>query len=191
MAPTQRTALVLITRWSMICTASAPPAHSALTTAWRSCWWTTRSSGLASSGRTRSPDRGASSSVTRRPGPRTALVPATSSRARERRCSAATRRSVVPARSVAARISCRSRSTRSEVSSARLCSARIRSARSLRDPPRRSAPCETPALVANRMPAVAKATGAATRHTTDTLTSRPGRGRPAATLTSSRPAPVR
>ena len=44
MLPTQRTALVEMTRWSCNIIASAPPAHRAFTTAWTSCWWTTRSS---------------------------------------------------------------------------------------------------------------------------------------------------
>ena len=41
MLPTQRTALVEMTRWSCSIIASAPPAHSAFTTAWTSCWCTT------------------------------------------------------------------------------------------------------------------------------------------------------
>src|SRR6266581_2819490 len=49
--PTHRTALVEITRTPMMDIASAPPAHSALTTAWTSCWCTTRSSGLTFGGR--------------------------------------------------------------------------------------------------------------------------------------------
>ena len=45
--PTQRTALVAISRWSMMATASAPEAHTALTTACTSDWWMTTSSGPA------------------------------------------------------------------------------------------------------------------------------------------------
>ena len=77
-----------------------------------------------------------------------------------------------------ASISARSRSTRCDVSSARRCSARIRSGRSLRAPPRRSAPRDAPALVANRMPAVAKASGAATRHSAAIHHLRSARGHP-------------
>ncbi len=73
MLPAQRNADVAVTRcpWSVI--ASAPPAHSALTTDWMSCWCTTRSSG----GSPRvAAVRGASSSETDTPAPRTGVVPA-------------------------------------------------------------------------------------------------------------------
>ena len=162
MFPTHRTALVETTRWSMICIASAPPAHRALTTAWTSCWCTTTSSGLVPSGSTRSAERGASDRVTVTLGPVTVAVPAASSRPRERRCAMPIRRSAAPARSVASSTSARSPSTRWVRSSASCCSARIRSPRSLRVP-RSWPPLAAPALVAKSTPAAAKATGAATR----------------------------
>ncbi len=65
--PTQRTALVETTRWSISIIDSAPLAHSALTTAWTSCWCTTTSFGPKPSGIGRSD--GASSRVTRTAGP--------------------------------------------------------------------------------------------------------------------------
>ena len=40
--------VVVITRWPSIVTAVAPPAHIALTTAWMSCWCTTRRLGFRS-----------------------------------------------------------------------------------------------------------------------------------------------
>src|SRR6476469_2855660 len=75
-----------MTRWSWIIIASAPEVHSALTTAWTSCWCTTMSSAVKPSGR-ESAVRFASSSVTSSAGPRTlvvAAVGASSSAARVR-----------------------------------------------------------------------------------------------------------
>ncbi|CAM5587854.1 hypothetical protein STANM309S_00450 [Streptomyces tanashiensis] len=77
MLPTQRTALVEMSRWSMTRMPSAPPCQRALTTAWRSCWWMTRSLACGSG----YPGAawafgGASSRVTVRPGPETSVVPA-------------------------------------------------------------------------------------------------------------------
>src|SRR5256885_674492 len=57
-----------MTRTFMIVMASAPPAHSAFTTAWTSCWCTTRSSGRPA-GRVPSGRRGASLSRTVGPAP--------------------------------------------------------------------------------------------------------------------------
>src|SRR3954453_2527499 len=65
--PTHLIPVVAITRSPWIVIASAPPAHSALTTAWMSCWWT--SSSLTSSPAAWSASSGASSRVIVTPGP--------------------------------------------------------------------------------------------------------------------------
>ena len=73
----QRMPVVLTTRWPWIVTASAPPFHIALTTAWMSCWWTSRRLGLSTvSGVSWSVPWGASDSVIVRPGPSTGSSPA-------------------------------------------------------------------------------------------------------------------
>ena len=43
----QRMPVVLTTRWPWMVTACAPPFHIALTTAWMSCWCTSRRLGLS------------------------------------------------------------------------------------------------------------------------------------------------
>src|SRR6478736_4460702 len=73
--PTQRTALVEMTRWSWIIIASAPEVHRALTTACTSCWCTTMSSAVKPSGK-ESAVRFASLRVTSRAAPRTLVVAA-------------------------------------------------------------------------------------------------------------------
>ena len=67
--PTHLTPVVETTRWPWMVIASAPPIHSALTTAWMSCWWTSSRSGSMPS-----PAKlaGASSRVTVTAGPVTA-----------------------------------------------------------------------------------------------------------------------
>ena len=79
MLPTQRTALVEITRWSWIIIASAPPRHIALTTACTSCWWMTRSSAVNSPPKL-STERVESVMVTVREGPVAPCMPAARSR---------------------------------------------------------------------------------------------------------------
>ena len=79
MLPTQRTAEVLITRWSISIIAFAPPRHSALTTAWTSCWCTTIQFRLAPSGKVAG-SRLESSSVTVTVSPVIAVNPARGAR---------------------------------------------------------------------------------------------------------------
>ena len=88
--------VVVITRWPWIVIASAPPFHSALATAWMSCWWTTsrlrlRLVELMTSS-------GASESVIVSPGPERARSPAGSSSPSTRRRSLRT--SPLPTREV-------------------------------------------------------------------------------------------
>ena len=65
--------VVVTTRWPWMVTAVAPPFHIALTTAWMSCWWTSRRFGLSTVSGVSSPVLwGASESVTVTPGPGTA-----------------------------------------------------------------------------------------------------------------------
>ena len=85
MLPTQRTALVEMTRWSCSIIASAPPAHSALTTACTSCWWTTKSSGSAPGGH--APPRGRRRASPADAGPRTGVRPAAEAISSARRSS--------------------------------------------------------------------------------------------------------
>ena len=62
--------VVLTTRWPWMVTAVAPPFHIALTTAWMSCWCTSRKFGLSTvSGVSWPVLWGASESVTVTPGP--------------------------------------------------------------------------------------------------------------------------
>lgn len=83
MLPTQRTALVEMTRWSMSIIASAPEAQRALTTAWTSCWCTTMSSTVKPLG-IWSPRSLESLSETSIPGPTTGVRPAPGARASAR-----------------------------------------------------------------------------------------------------------
>ena len=75
MLPTQRTALVEMTRWSCSIIASAPPAHSALTTLCTSCWCTTMSSAVKPSGRLVGGALGVVEGDLAGPGPLTGSVP--------------------------------------------------------------------------------------------------------------------
>ena len=61
--PTHLIPVVEMTRWFWIEIASAPPAQSAFTTAWMSCWWITSQS-ASTSGLSRTTSFGASLSVT-------------------------------------------------------------------------------------------------------------------------------
>ena len=69
--------VVVMTRWPCTVTASAPPAHIALSTAWMSCWCTTI--GLTSPSVDAISSSGASASTTVTPAPSTASRPAMSS----------------------------------------------------------------------------------------------------------------
>ena len=66
--PTHLIPVVEMIRWPWIEIASAPPVHSAFTTAWMSCWWMTSQS-ASMSGLSSSTFFGASCSVTVTPGP--------------------------------------------------------------------------------------------------------------------------
>ena len=162
MLPTQRTALVEMTRWSMICMASAPPRHNALTTPWTSCWWTTTSLTPKPSGIS-SLLRWASSRETVTEGPLTGVSPAAAALARERRSRSRSRRLPGAASRVSRSTSLRSASTSCPERSFSSVRSRMTSGMSTASL-RRSVPRAVVLDVAKRSPAPSAMTGTRADH---------------------------
>src|SRR6266545_3256862 len=152
--------VVEMIRWPWIEIASAPPAQSAFTTAWMSCWWMTSQS-ASMSGFSSSTFFGASWRVTVMPGPDSGVVPTCwESQARRRVVSL----SIPPWRDCRPAISPRSAAACfASASLRRLCSS-TSPARVVFRLGRRSVPRAFVALVANSSPASISATGAPARH---------------------------
>ena len=160
--------VVLTTRWPWMVTASAPPFHIALTTAWMSCWWTSRRFGL--SGELAVVSCGASESVTVTPGPTIGLRPAGPFMASARRLTART--CLLPTELLSTAIwlfRSETLALRASTPAASYCTTE---ARSVKRPGRRSVPSLLWALTTNSAPLSRPTIGVATRHTKD----RRGRG---------------
>src|SRR4051812_18809948 len=157
--PTHLIPVVEMTRWFWIEIASAPPAQSAFTTAWMSCWWITSQS-ASTSGLSLTTSGGASFSVTVRPGPVTGVVPTSSDRSAS--CLASFG-SIEPCCAWSFSMSWVSAAcSRTRLALRRLCSS-TRPASVVLRLGRRSVPRALVALVANSRPAHSSATGAPTR----------------------------
>ncbi len=186
--PTHLIPVVEMTRWFWIVMASAPPAQSAFTTAWMSCWWITSQS-ASTSGLSFTTCDGASLSVTVSPGPVTGTVPTCSDRSFS--CLASFG-SIEPCWAWSFSMSWVSAACcRVRAALRRLCSS-TRPASVVLRLGRRSVPRALVALVANSRPAHSSATGAPMRQSEKrrSLLTREPLAPVCTTLTEARPSGV-